>query len=123
MLLIIFINEKIVVTNTPQEGHLGLLLLVVVIKNVAFALNSEIWNEASFLKAWDGHHSDFEYFLDHGRQRELRVLNLATMPHEMVKVVNISDLGGDRHSFRILRPDLAVVNQGLVSRLAELIVD
>ena len=59
----------IVITKTANQPWLLLLLLVEVIKNVAFAYHLYIGNNTTFINIWSCNHTDFVYFLHNGTIR------------------------------------------------------
>lgn len=59
-------NAPIVITKTANQPRLLLLLLVVVIKNVAFTDHLYIGDHSTFFDIWRSNHSDFVNFLHYG---------------------------------------------------------
>lgn len=74
------------------------------------AYNLEIWHEAALLELRDRYHSDFEYFLYDSGYSKCRNLNLPSMLHKVVKVVNIANLTRDCDTLGILGSYLTVVD-------------
>ena len=111
------------ITDRPKERDFGLLLLIVIVKNAALANDLEIRHETTFLKLRDCYHTYLKYFLDYSRYSKGRDLDFASVLHEMVEVVNVSDLARNRYTFCILSPDLSIINKGFVCSFAELAIN
>lgn len=77
---------------------------------MAFAHDCEVREEAALEQVWDCYNSNFVDLLDHFWQ--VKRLDVVVSPpfHEMRKIINVSDLRRNGHTFFILRSDLAIVD-------------
>ena len=94
--------------------RLNLLLLLKVVEDVPFADDLEVWDHATLLEIWNRDHTDFVNL------RNLRLVGqrpfyvcIPLILQEVLVVVDVPDLAGNCHAFRIIGSHGAIVPERL----------